>query len=406
MRNCFVCISLTLLPGMFVSCYQDALEHRVVIEAANFPRQSSPLMLLLPELDTAEMYILTEGKDQWPLQHLEKTKWVCIPDRTIEAGEEVNMHIVQRENVGKDQLELHRNDSSLSVSVGNQTVLVYNTSIKLEKGIPEYYQRSGFIHPAYSPDGLILTDGFPIGHRHQHGIFFAWVNTVFEDKKVDFWNQQHQTGTVLFDSIVAHKTGPVFAEFVTRQQHVALQKADSVVVLSEQWTVRVYNLTDYFMWDIHVLQENVSDSTLYILPYHYGGLGVRGSAEWNDTTVMEGVELTGPGKGGFITSEGKGRLEGNHSRPQWVTMFGEVDQTKVNLTVIQNKSNPGAPHYVRIHPTMPYFCYVPVVENGLELHPGDLHSSSYRILTYNTLLDTIFINNLAKSYNISLENTE
>lgn len=378
----------------------------MTIEAVDFTRQPSPIILSLPNLDTSETYMMSGGKDLWPLQYLENAEWIFLPDRPIAAGEAFDMLIKQRERESSERIEINVNDSALTVAIGHQPVLVYNTAIKLEQGIQKYYQRSGFIHPAYSPAGQILTDDFPEGHRHQHGIFFAWVNTIFQQNKADFWNQQHQTGTILFDSLISYRSGPVFAEFITRQRHIALQGTDTVPVLSEQWTLRVYNLTDYFMWDIQVLQENISDSTLSILPYHYGGMAFRGSAEWNDTTAIEGVELTGPGEGGFLTSEGKSRIGGNHTRPQWVSMFGKVNEIPVNMTVIQSQTNPGAPHHVRIHPTMPYFCYVPVVEDGFEMNPGDLYKSSYRVLVFNDLSDTTLINTLYKSYNYPQESGE
>ena len=43
-----------------------------------------------------------------------------------------------------------------------------------EEGLPRYYCRSGFIHPLSSPSGIPLTDDFPVGHTHQHALFFAW----------------------------------------------------------------------------------------------------------------------------------------------------------------------------------------------------------------------------------------
>ena len=64
------------------------------------------------------------------------------------------------------------------------------------RGSTPYYRRSGQIHPLYTPTGRVVSDDFPPDHAHQHGVFFAWVNTTFEGRHLDFWNQKEQTGRI------------------------------------------------------------------------------------------------------------------------------------------------------------------------------------------------------------------
>ncbi len=270
---------------------------------------------------------------------------------------------------------------SISVKVDNLAVLTYQMGVRQPPdGLPAYYQRSGFIHPVYTPDGRVITDDFPDGHPHQHGIFSAWANTRFQGRKVDFWNQQNQSGTIVFDSLMDVREGPVFGGFTTRQHHLALNEGDTVIVLEEIWRIRVYKRTDKFIWDIELAQQNISQSPLELLPYIYGGMAFRGSASWNDTTIADPIETARPHDASFLTSDGKGRLEGNHTRPEWVCMFGEIDQAQASITVWQLPVNAGYPQYVRIHPIMPYFCFFPVLEKGIILTPGDTYTASYRVM--------------------------
>ena len=74
--------------------------------------------------------------------------------------------------------------------------------------------------------------------------------------------------------------------------------------------MRVYDLDDYFWFDVESEQVNVTASPLTIHQYRYGGFATRGAREWFER----------PGSG-FLTSEGKGREEGNYTRPAWVENF-------------------------------------------------------------------------------------
>ncbi len=330
------------------------------------------------------MLVFQDSGDSAAIQHMTGDRWVFISGDTLQPGESFKIIPLASE----DGVSLKNTEDSLLVLIENRPVFVYSKVTRQPPpGSPSYYQRSGFIHPAYTPAGQILTDGFPEGHMHQHGIFSAWVQTLYKGKDTDFWNQQDRTGTVRFDSLISFRDGPVFGELVTRQKHLALTETDTVEVLEEDWTIRIYRITEFFVWDISLLQRNISDAELGLLPYHYGGMAFRGSSEWNDTTLTEDAERTGPGKGGFLTSLGNTRLDGNHSRPDWTTMYGNINGRLGSLTVIQHQNNPNYPQFVRIHPRMPYFCYFPNMERGMALKPGDTYSSSYRIITSGNVPD-------------------
>ncbi len=383
---------LTLIAG----CSDDSLGTLTILETS-VARPSGPVFFDLGRTQNLD-FALKSGARTTALQRI-GDQWVFILNETIEAGSEGEYSIVENKTVNFDHVTVSVSSTDISVKVEDQDALVYNTAIiEPPEGEPSYYRRSGFIHPAYTPKGNIVTDGFPVGHRHQHGIFSAWVNTEFQGRKVDFWNQQNETGTVVFDTLLFAKSGPVFGEFRTRQKHLNLIEEDTIVVLSETWRVRTYNLSDYHIWDIFVSQTNVSDSTLNLLQYHYGGMAFRGSAEWNDTSAVEGPQLVGPGNGGFLTSEGKARLEANHTRPNWVSMFGEVGGKPVNLVAMSHPANPRAPQFVRIHPTMPYFCYLPVVEEGMKIGPDTKYAARYRVVVFDGPPDENIINGLWYSY--------
>jgi AcrR family transcriptional regulator len=40
--------------------------------------------------------------------------------------------------------------------------------------VPEKFRRSCYIHPLYGLDGEVMTEDFPVDHRHHRGVFWAW----------------------------------------------------------------------------------------------------------------------------------------------------------------------------------------------------------------------------------------
>ena len=171
---------------------------------------------------------------------------------------------------------------------GQKPMLTYHHQIAVPP--PEmaaYYARSGFIHPLQTPSGRIVTDDFPPDHPHQHGVFRAWVDTVFRENKVDFWNQQGRTGNVRHVRIGQISGGDVFAEFSVKLEHVMMQpEQEPVEVINETWIVRGYQQGPLFVIDLESKQRAATDDPLLIRKYHYGGLAIRGHRTWDADSAL------------------------------------------------------------------------------------------------------------------------
>src|SRR5690606_33888524 len=110
-----------------------------------------------------------------------------------------------------------------------------------------------------------LTDDFPAGHTHQHGLFHAWVNTTFKKHFVDFWNQHNKTGNVEHAEVLRVTEGPVMAEVQVLLRYVSFQHGE---VLREQWTMRFYPFNQYYLFDCYLEQRNITSDTLHLNKYH------------------------------------------------------------------------------------------------------------------------------------------
>jgi len=279
---------------------------------------------------------------------------------------------------------------TVTLKVGQRPALTYQAAVAdPPPGIDPVYRRSGFIHPLQTPSGLAVTDDFPPDHSHQHGLFFAWVNTTFEGRHVDFWNQVERTGRV------SHATpgkvdrnaimgGSVFGELRVELIHEDLSAPDGPKpVLRESWLVRVYDVADHFLVDLQSTQHIMGEK-LTINRYNYGGLALRGNRRWFDASA-QGNDAPDPAKCGrsdFLTSEGKHRGSGNHTRPRWVDLSGEVDGKFAGVAILDNPSNFRFPQAVRLHPNKPYFCFAPLVDGEFTISRGRPYVSRYRLFIH------------------------
>jgi len=293
------------------------------------------------------------------------------------TGPRLEFLIATTDNPSKDAgAEARQEGETIELRIADRPVLSYHTEPRLPDGVNPVYRRSGHIHPLRTPGGLVLTDEFPEDHRHQHAIFFAWVNTQFQGRHIDFWNQPAREGTVEHGELVSTDSGPLYAGFHARLSHSEKRgDAPPKPVLKEDWIVTAMRLGGLHVVDLESRQRAVSADPLEILKYHYGGFGVRGAASW-------GKECE------FLTSEGDDRKKGNHTHCRWVRLTGRVDGHKCGLAVLSDPRNFRAPQAVRLHPSMPYFAFSPCVDGGFSIDDKADYVSRYRILAFDGVLTT------------------
>ena len=147
--------------------------------------------------------------------------------------------------------------------------------------------------------------------------------------------------------------------------------------LYETWDVRVYALSGRFVFDLRSDQRCASESPLKLLKNRYGGLGLRGSGEWE-------------GKGGecrFLTSEGKTRADGHATRAKWCDVWGLVGGKPTGFTVHCSPENFRFPQNMRIHPSEPFFNFAPCQLGDFEITPDKPLVSNYRFEVHDGAAD-------------------
>ncbi|PQO30870.1 PmoA family protein [Blastopirellula marina] len=277
-----------------------------------------------------------------------------------------------------DVVTVEQEEGALVVRVEGKELLRYHLNLlpSPDSEHPEY-GRSGFMHPVRTPLGTVVTDDFPPDHMHQHGVMFAWTDTNLAGRHVDFWNSFKKEGRVEHRRLLRTFSGSVVGGFDVQLAHVDLTSGQPIDALTETWSVRAYASADPFLLEIESAQQAAGAEPLVIRKYHYGGMAVRGSRSWYHADDA-----------GFLTSEGKERIEGNHSRPRWVDVFGPAEKTKLaGITVLDSPDNFRFPQPVRLHPDKPYFSFSPQVEKAFEIGPESNYRSRYLLVPHDGAID-------------------
>jgi hypothetical protein len=284
------------------------------------------------------------------------------------------------------ELRLTQTDDTIRISQREKTVLEYvKTSRPVPAGIEQHFSRSGYIHPVYTPAGQELTGDYPEDHAHQHALFFAWTKAGYDGQEADFWNQAKDLGKIEFRQVVDRKREEQKVSFSVKHAFLAKVGGKWSDVLHEVWTVTVHQTPgDYFLFDIVSVQRCVTAKPLNLPKYHYGGMSIRGNYQWLKNDKDHSIK---PGDLRFLTSDGKDRWDGNHSRPNWVALSGRIDGRDASAVVFCSPRNFRAPQPVRIHPNKPYFCFSPMVEGPFKIAPGEEYVSRYRYLVTAKPLD-------------------
>ncbi len=273
-------------------------------------------------------------------------------------------------------------DGFLTISNINKNLLRYNyKTVYPPTGVDTVYRRSGFIHPLWSPRGQELTRINAPDHYHHWGLWNPWTHVLFEQDTVDFWNLAKKQGTVRFANFISTTSGNVFAEYQALHQHVVFRKSgDEKVALNEVQTVRIYqpgNNPNYYIADITIQLNCATESSVLLLEYRYGGLGLRATQQWDSANSK------------IITSEGKVRKAADGSRARWCMVQGAVDKDHAGLIMMSYPTNYNYPEPLRVWPENMndrgdvFLNFSPTKNMNWIISPGKDYVLRYRFLVFN-----------------------
>jgi len=355
---------------------------RITVDAGKSERCDTPVCIALKGLKDPwrqlRLLEVSEGKKTPVPSQLEPGDppilWWTLSGTTA-AGSQRTYELVEGEPVKAEALTASMAGGALEIERAGSRVFRYNYGfVQPPPKTPDIFTRSGYIHPVCTPSGLMVTDDFPPDHHHHKGIWMPWTKTEFEGRHTDFWNLGSGTGTVRFAGFESVRTGPVYAGFRSKHEHVALKVKGRKVALNEIWDVRVWNAggrkAGYWLFDLTSTQRCASDSPLHLPTYRYGGIGLRGAREWGVLNCK------------FLTSEGKTRADGHATRAKWCDVSGKVEGEWAGVVVMGHPHNFRFPEPMRIHPMIPFFNFAPSQAGDWSIEPGKDYVFRYRFLVH------------------------
>jgi hypothetical protein len=378
MRN--ILVILLLCSCTHLQAQQIA---RFTVKAGNYTCANLPVSTDIDTLLTYEGVDLFEVKAH---QHI-KMPFQLEPGRitwqlsgTTSPNETRIFELQKRANAGKlimGAVWAIDTNGVLSLGDAEHMRMKYHAAVMpAPAGVDTVYQRSGFIHPLYAPDGQVLTAVQPKDHYHHYGIWNPWTHTSYKGKEVDFWNLQKKEGSVRFVSYLGRTTGNVWSGFKALHAHMAgAEKA-----MDEVWDVRLYSCgpdSTRYSWDITSTLSCATLNEVTLLQYRYGGgFGWRATQEWKAENTA------------LITDAGKTRNNADSTRARWVKVTGTTAKGKAGVLILCAADNFDAPQPLRVwadnaeHGEL-MLNYSPTKMKAWKLGVGQEYRQRYRIVVFN-----------------------
>ena len=352
--------------------------YKLTVAAGDIAREQSVVTFKLP----------AEGKDwrlrdrsgvEVPLQVGAEREGAFVV-RRMAAGEKDDYRLESSASVDRPALvQLMRTSGKIEARASGRMVFSFQEekSVPPDAKIPDYYSRGGYIHPVLSPAGAIVTGDFRPDHYHHHGIWFAWVKTEYEGRHPDFWNVQDKLGRLDFKGVERIWSGPVHGGIVARIHSIDTLAPTPKAVVDERWEIRVYPAGEgrrpYWMFDLVSTQKLVGNSPLKLPTYRYGGIGIRGNAQWDG----EGDKTR------FLTSSGESdRIKAHETRAAWCHMGGLVEGKFTGIATLGHPANFRAPEPLRVNPKVPFLNFAPSQAGDWEMVPGQTYVWRYRFIVH------------------------
>jgi len=285
---------------------------------------------------------------------------------------------------------------NLVLKMNSKEVLRYNTIPPLlPGGVDVAYRRNGFIHPAWSPVGNVLTNINPVDHWHHYGIWNPWTLIEYGGQEYDLWNLGDKKGKVLFDSLYHSTTGSLFADILVRHRHIIFepQKEEVTnhvwgimrftpkhekVIMDELQDIRVWNFEEgVYLWDLDFSLFPCTPLPVILKEYRYAGFGWRATSDW----TKENCEM--------MTSEGKSRPEIDGTNARWVYVTGMSPKGKSGILFMASPKNHNFPEPLRIWDATQnggrgdaFINFAPTKNEDWTLEPGKRYDFRYRMYVF------------------------
>ena len=278
---------------------------------------------------------------------------------------------------GPARMVAEDNGGAITLKSAGKPIMTYNYAVTpAPAGVRHVYDRSGYIHPACTPSGMVITNIQPVDHRHHYGIWNPWTRVEYDGKVYDLWNLGDSLGTVRSKEVVKLYQGKKEAGFDATLEHVAFTTGGETIIMNELWQVRATETPDGYLWDFTSTLTPCTDKTVTIKAYRYQGFSIRATPDWK----YEDTEM--------ISSEGLDRTKIDATTGRWLYTNGDGPNGASGILFMSYPTNYNVPEPMRIWASGDvYMNFCPAKTKDWILEPGQSYQLKYRVLMYDGAID-------------------
>ena len=275
-------------------------------------------------------------------------------------------------------MSMQDNQEFLVLRQEGRPILSYRyTLAPVPEGVDSIFRRSGFIHPAWTPSGFVLTAIQPRDHRHHYGIWNPWTHLVYDGTLYDLWNLGECQGTVRAAAVEATYQGDVMAGFDALLDHVIFTSAGEKTIMKEAWHVKAWKAGNGFLWDFESRLSPSTSLPILLKEYRYAGFGYRANEVWTSKNCI------------MKSSEGYSRPQIDGTRARWIYITGTSDAGHSGLLLMSSPQNYNSPEPLRIWNESAnggrgdaFINFAPTKNMDWQLEPGQTYVLRYRLFAY------------------------
>ena len=260
----------------------------------------------------------------------------------------------------------------VKLTIDGKPILTYQTQRPAGgKDIAPEYGRNGYLHPVYSPAGVLVTDDYPPDKPYQHGIWTGWQKVESGGSHPDFWDTSLKKGRVAMESVAPLWGGPLRGGFGSHQIFADMDSRAGAIILREGWSVAAFrdaSRASYFLVDLESTQAVLKGQTT-LAENSFGGIIMRGNRDWQ-----------GAGQSIFLTSEGQSRSKAQGAPAHWCYLGGKSGGKLAGVAILSNPQNSAKPEAVFIDPEAPVMGFAPSKNGSITVRPGKPLKLRYRFV--------------------------
>ena len=347
----------------------------ITVQAGPLVREDMTVSALLPGTPGASSVLVHAPNGARVPSQLQGDGQVAFRVKAMKAGAQAIYLAEEGESAaasGKGGVLAVQAPDGVKLTIDGKPILTYQTQRQpAGKDIAPEYWRNGYLHPLYSPAGVVVTDDYPKDRLYQHGIWSGWQKVECEGSHPDFWDPGLKKGRAGMESIVPLWGGPLRGGFGSHQFFTDLDSRVGTTVLREGWSVTAYRGSgpaSYFVVDLESSHEVLNRAaTLGANPF--GGITMRGNRDWR-----------GAGKALFLTSEGRERGRAQGEPAHWCYLGGKSGGKLAGVAILAHPQNTEKPEAVFIDPEEPVMGFAPTKNGPLSVTRGKPLTLKYRFV--------------------------